>query len=104
MFKDIKYIDGKSYGNDGLYDEEYFIIIDDGFEQKVSCHSDFATISYIIMDTYEKRNLNVVKNFILYIQRLSHDGYDIDHILEIQKDNILYPKYKEEIEKYLLLL
>ena|ERR1019366_2174266 len=105
MFKELSYISGNSYSNDGFYDEECFNIIDDDFEQYVCCSKDFATKGFVIMDAYKKRNLNVVKNFILYIQGLSNDGCNIKHIIKInEEENVLYSEYKEEIEKYLLLL
>jgi hypothetical protein len=106
MFKEIKPIKNKTCNEDYCYcDEQLFIITDDDFKQKIRCYNDFATVGFMVMKTYEDRNLNVVKNFILYLKTEAYDITDFKYLIETnEKDNILFKKYKKEFEKYLLLL
>jgi hypothetical protein len=114
MFKELKDVKSRPCTEDNCYcGAQSFIIIDDDFDQQITCQDDFATLGFLIMKVYEDRNLNVVKNFILYLKAAAGDashwnslGIDSFKLLiEInEKENVLFKKYKKELEKYLLLL
>jgi hypothetical protein len=83
-------------------------IIDNDFEEDVVIHHRELTwgdLGYVIIDIYQKRNLNVAANFVLYLKHIKEYGWEIRDQIKLNiRDNLLYKKYETEIEKYLLLL
>lgn len=58
-----------------------------------------------VIDTYEKRNLNVAYNLLLLLQKEAYTPQDIIRIHNRNKEIIpRYKQYEEGIEKYLMLL
>ena len=100
---------------------ETYKIIDDDFEEEIKA-SDFLNIRYskspnpfeiiIVEETqkviivYEKRKLNVAMNLCLLFKYMNKVHYDeISKVVELNiTNNKLYLPYKEEVEKYLLLM
>lgn len=76
-----------------------FIINDSDFQETVASLS----IWHAIIETYEKRKLNVPKNlalcFIFYTKFAQYYSYDI---MDYIKTNC--SEYEEEMKKYLILL
>ncbi len=65
-----------------------------------------VNIGVAVIDTYEKRNLNVaanlVKSFIWYSRKY---GWSIRYIVKENKQyNPKFAKYEKDIEKYLVLI
>ena len=85
-----------------------FKIIDEDFEEDV-VGTGHAPTEGAVINCYSKRNLNVSKNLFLmfmfneklYGSRHNNIQQQISWCMEYQK---LFPKYKEEVEKYLLLI
>lgn len=106
MLEDVK-INGK---------EKSITIVDTDFEEtvkvepdigsgKIAVHSSKLTMS-VIVDVYAKRNLNVVKNVLLWNEQYTRDlGISFTSqtriLLLLSKE---YPQYKNEIDKYLMLV
>ena len=66
-----------------------------------------GAVAVAVIDTYEKRNLNVAANlikFILYLHKRYPD-YTIQQIIETnRKYNPKFAQYEEDLNKYLCLL
>jgi len=89
--------------NSYLDDNGVYIIEDTDFIEKVK--NDMRVSGWeIIVQAYEKRNLDVVKNLILAMQQ--YDIISCFMSMDIFEDKEYYSKYlkyKNEIEKYLIL-
>jgi hypothetical protein len=117
MFKSIQHIKDLGYDPKTALYLYLFKIIDDDFEEEtVGEHGAHETgfsmatgaISAII-NCYSKRNLNVPKNLLLYFisneKQYGSKYYSIQQQINIcMKYQPPFPKYKEEVEKYLLLI
>jgi hypothetical protein len=113
MFKSIHYL--KYLGFDpkpGLY-SSLFKITDDDFEEEIAgaatAHDNVVRSSGAVINCYSKRNLNVPKNLLLLFMFYEKDYVKKHYSIEQQisycmKYQNLFPKYKEEVEKYLLLM
>jgi hypothetical protein len=81
----------------------HYMIIDSDFEEVGSDNMDGLGL---IIDIYEKRNLNVAANLtqaILYLEKYFARTI-IDIIKENKKNNPKFSKYEKDIEKYLILI
>ena len=76
-------------------------LVDSDFEE-TSHHNH---IGDAVVDVYEKRNLNVaanlVRSFLLWSKKYNHD---IGTVIARNEAHHKHPKYKEDIDKYLLLM
>jgi hypothetical protein len=98
MFKKLDITEGK----DGIVISK---IIDTDFEERIySCT--WATSLDNLVEVYERRNLNVASNVILYFLHWGIVGrYNIkDQIIWAARHMKSYNKYKDEIDKYILLI
>lgn len=81
-----------------------FKIIDKDFQEIISLKEN--KIIEAIIQIYSRRNLDVVKNLVLFMMyEQTRKGYPIINQIKLYK--IMYPdfnKYIPEIEKYLLIL
>jgi hypothetical protein len=123
MFKSINYIKiQNSYltaDGGGLNFEVLFELIDDDFQENclgfepddIALSESGITAESVsgcnaVIRLYENKNLNVSAN-IIYFFNFIINKYKCSIKEQIEwniKYNTLFPKYKEEIEKYLLLL
>ena len=82
--------------------KEAWEITDDDFIEMSFNHRSFSAI----IEVYEKRKLNVAANLVLYFKSLVMTAWPISQQIEnfarIEKE--LYLKYKEDIDKYILLI
>ena len=78
-------------------------ITDDNFIIKYNGPFTWVDITNKIIEEYEKRNLNVAANLILWFRHYSCDIIQ-EQIFWATKHIENYDKYKDEIEKYLLLI
>ena len=100
MFKSLEYWTVKN--NEGF--NESFNLFDNDFQENFILNDQEHMYDKII-SIYEKRNLNPAINLVLYFK-----SFEGTHTIEWLTSNFskgkskLYLKYKEEIEKYLLLI
>ncbi len=91
-----------------LYRWEYKII-DSEFEEigAVACVGAGVSVSpaAAVIDTYEKRNLNVAANLVrAFIWQNKEYGWSISDIIKYNEQyNPKFAKYEEQINKYLIL-
>lgn len=80
------------------------VINDSDFQEIINPNIYF--IHSKIIDVYEKRNLNVSKNFALFLNfYMKNSIHSINEMFDYIKSNcIKYSKYEIEIQKYLMLL
>ena len=116
MFKSIK--DLKYLVHDPKTNLYYYLykIIDDDFEEKIVGASARTRASLVagpaadaVINCYSKRNLNVPKNLLLlfiFSEKLYGSKYNNiqQQISNCMKYQPLFPKYKEDVEKYLSLI
>lgn len=77
-----------------------YLLKDTEFEEILDEHN----ISwYSISQLYEKRNLNVARNLILFIKSMYGNDSISEYIDRIIKFDIRLLKFKDEFEKYLIL-
>lgn len=86
-------------------------VIDTDFEERIEIKLDIGIEvsfgAYIAtMNIYEKRNLNVARNFVLTLKwHTKTYGYSIDEIINWNRVyNFKYSKYEQDVNKYLLLI
>ena len=108
MFKSISYLPNLYKYNkaEDIYSVEYKLI-DDDFETVLVVDGAAAgDVEVEIINYYEGRGLNVAANFVLYLQYYQKKySYSISSVVELQeKYNSKFSKYKEDIQKLLLLL
>ena len=115
MFKSIFHIPNSIKYNKAknIYSSKYQII-DDDFETVVVPNAVWIAggdvtareLGVEIINCYENRGLNVVANFILYMQYCQKRyDYSINHLLKLQENhNPKFSKYKEDIQKLLVLI
>jgi hypothetical protein len=106
MFKSIEFITNEEY-------KSIYKIIDDDFEEIVKVGLEKET-RYIVLrglavvQTYKNKNLNVSKNLLLYIKYIYIDArpntLTINEIISVLSEFDFYEPYKEDINRYLLLL
>ena len=111
MFQSYEY--QKHLGYDAATKEHryQYKIIDSDFEEVVVVVEVVAfvvagAVEVAVIDTYEKRNLNVAANLMLVIIYISKEyGGSVQQIIEWNKQyNPKYAKYEKDIEKYMVLL
>ena len=86
-------------------------IEDDDFKEVIENDFDSELIRIIfthaVIETYEKRNLNVPANLAIgfkWFSEVSYTGISIQEIIDYNKEhNPLYGKYADDVEKYLML-
>jgi hypothetical protein len=83
-------------------DKYQFKIIDSDFECIMIAYNWYTAV----IDTYEKRKLNVAANLVLALIYLNKDGiYSIEEMIKYNIQHTLkFAKYKKDIEKYMVLL
>ncbi|SRR5258708_10850947 len=91
-----------------LYKREYKII-DSEFKEigaSVGEGMGIVNVSNAVIDTYEKRNLNVAANLIRAFIWLSKEyNRPISYIVNWDKQfNLKFAKYEEDLNKYLMLM
>ncbi|SRR5258708_4884531 len=109
----LSYHDGKYLGYNSktkLYRWEYKIVDSEFEEIGESDHSEEQGVGdgmgVGVIDTYEKRKLNVAANLIrAFIWSSKKDDWPISDIVKQNKlRNPKFAKYEKDIEKYLLLI
>ena len=107
-YKNIKYLGYDKDKNE--YSYQYKIIDSDFEEIVVGVAVGVAVVGGVgvaVIDTYEKRNLNVAKNLMLAIL-WHHKKYPYVSVADIvrynKQCNPKFAKYEEELSKYLSLL
>ena len=82
-----------------------FKIIDEDFEEDV-VGTGHAPTEGAVINCYSKRNLNVSKNlFLMFMYYKKQYEYSIQQQISwCIKYQLLFPKYKEDVEKYLTLI
>src|SRR5216684_695201 len=105
-YKETKYRGFDS--NTGLYHWEYKIV-DSDFEHigaSKSAKGEAESIAISVIDTYEKRNLNVVANLVKSFIWLNKEyGWSINNTVKYNKQyNPKFAKYEEDVNKYLILM
>ena len=110
----LSYEETKYFGYDSktkLYRWEYKIVDSefeemDGYSMAVLDLGVAAGTSVAVIDTYEKRNLNVAENLIrAFIWQSKEYGWPISYTIKYNKQfNSKFAKYEKDIEKYLLLI
>lgn len=94
MFKSLEWSDYKN--------ETYlYKLIDDEFE--IEFRANGLVVRFF--EEYKKRNLNVARNFAIFIY-WAHIKYNesIDYLVAIGRSSPYYVEYEKEIEKYLQLM
>ena len=63
-------------------------------------------VAVAVIDTYEKRNLNVAANLMLVIIYISKEyGVSVQQIINYNKQyNPKFAQYEEDLEKYMVLI
>ena len=111
MFKSIVLL--KYLKKEENFDYFLFKIIDDDFEEECIGTAPFPSFSApaaiedasAIINCYSSKNLDVVKNLILFMQFYEKDNYAISKQINAYKIYISdFNKYLPEIEKYINLL
>src|SRR5258708_6287217 len=106
-YKETKYRGFDS--NTGLYHWEYKIV-DNDFEHigaSKSTRGEAESIAISVIDTYEKRNLNVAANLVkMFIwQSKNWHWLSISDIVKLNKRyDPRFAKYEEDVNKYLILM
>lgn len=106
----LRYSMGTSTARGGITSID---IIDDDFTTIMKCeegrdenHGMAECLGYYTIKCYEERNLPVVSNLLkafIYHGKTYH--YDLRFIIWMnEQNNALYPKYKKEIERLLILI
>jgi hypothetical protein len=115
MFKSIKFLKYLEFNSKTNLYSDLYKIIDDDFEEEImgerpgNSPARFGGGEGAIINCYSKRNLNVPKNLFLFFmfneKQYGSIYYNIQQqISYCMKNKPLFPKYKEDVEKYLLLL
>ena len=111
MFQSIEYVKSFSYNAATQEYRDQYKIIDSDFEE-VAVEVGVAVpvgveVAVAVIEVYEKRNLNVAANllkFILYLHK-QYPDYSIQKIIkDNRKYNPKFPKYEEDLNKYMVLL
>jgi hypothetical protein len=112
MFLSYKYQKYLGYDTKIKQYSYQYKIIDSNFEKVGVVGVGFGVgaaevgVAVAVIDTYEKRNLNVAKNLMLAI--LYHSkrcGYSAQQIIKYNKQyNPKFAQYEEELNKYLCLV
>lgn len=80
-----------------------YLIVDTDFEDEADVDGSLAEMA--VIEVYEKRSLPVAKALIkAMVQASTYYNFPMTKIIEQNNSNPKFAKYKEEIEKYLLLL
>jgi len=94
-----------------INNEDAYIIVDDDFEERVFPRHDENNneISFYddIISVYKRRGLNVAYNIACWIARQNPEYNVIDNLNKTYKSTTVNKsiiKYKEDIEKYLMLI
>ena len=112
MFLSYEYIKYLGYDTKTKQHSYQYKIIDSDFEEvavgvgvgvgvEVGCW-----VAVAVIDTYEKRNLNVAANLMLAMLYISKKwGYSVQEFIDYNKQyNPKFAKYEEDIEKYMVLI
>jgi hypothetical protein len=89
------------YGQNENGEISHVIIYDDDFQDTMYPYDNGGYHILDFIDIYEERNLNVALNTALFLKEV---GWNIEEALEDKNDIEKYNKYREDIEKYLLLI
>jgi len=110
----LSYEETKYFGYDDktkLYRWEYKIVDSefeemDGYSRAVADLGVVAGMNVAVIDTYEKRNLNVAANLVrAFIWLNKKYGWTISFNIKWNKQfNPKFAKYEEQINKYLILM
>src|SRR5258708_1080528 len=93
-----------------FYSREYRIFDSDFEHTGVSKNTKIAlkpeSVAISVIDTYEKRNLNVAANlFRAFIWLTKKYNRPISYIVNLDKQfNLKFAKYEEDLNKYLMLM
>lgn len=80
-------------------------VIDSDFTQYVNANSSDSSYCNSIIQVYEERDLPVGKNLALFFKWYNDEYYNINKHIELCKKQVPYLlKYKDDMEKYLVLL
>jgi hypothetical protein len=107
MFQSYDYIKYLGYDVETKQHSYQCKIIDSDFEEVgVAVVVDEIGVEVAVIDTYEKRNLNVAKNLMFAIVYGSKRwNYSIREIIQRNKQyNPKFAAYEKEMEKYLALM
>ncbi|SRR5258708_26539550 len=112
MFLSYEETKDLGYDNKTKLSRWEYKIIDSEFEETETIASIglvlgvIAGTGFAIIDTYEKRNLNVAANLIRALIWLSKEyGLPISYIINWNKQyNPKFAKYEDQINKYLILI
>jgi hypothetical protein len=114
MFQSIQYLNYLGYDQRTKLYSNLFKITDSDFEEEVADAgsaepSGLGLGAGAVITCYSKRNLNVPKNLLLLFmfneKQYGFEYYSIQNqIFYCEQYQPLFPKYKEEVEKYLLLI
>jgi hypothetical protein len=111
VFQSYEYIKHIGYDTKTKQHSYQYKIIDSDFEEvgvvvEVEVE-DGVEVSVAVIDTYEKRNLNVAKNLMLAIL-WHHKKYPYVSVADIvrynKQCNPKFAPYKEDVAKYMILL
>jgi hypothetical protein len=119
MFKSIQPLRYLGQDPKTKFHSYLYKIIDEDFEEEIAAERDVIAVGArlhldpaaggAIINCYSKRNLNVSKNLFLmfmfnkkaYGSRYNNIQQQISNCMKYQP---LFPKYKEDVEKYLTLI
>ena len=114
MFKSYEYQKYLGYNSKTKEYSYQYKIIDSEFEEvgvdvgvEVGVAAEVAVaVAVAVIDTYEKRNLNVAANLVRAFLYLSKKyGNSVNDIIEYNKKyNPKFAKYENDLQKYLTLL
>jgi hypothetical protein len=98
MFKSIEFKESEF-----IYGIATYVITDDDFIVEYTTDDTKPSIN-IVMDFYEKKNLNVAANVALCFRFFEKTGFNSKRELIALKANKKYKQYYEDIIKYLSLV
>ena len=107
-FKSIKYETYLGCDADTKEHKWQYKLIDSDFEVEVEFGVDVGVeIAVAVIDTYEKRKLNVAANLalaFLYLNK-NYDNISIQQIINWNKQyNPKFAQYEKDLEKYMVLI
>jgi hypothetical protein len=113
MFKSIHQLKYLEYNPKTVLYSYLYKIIDDDFEEEIVGFGRAGGVGRsdvsAVIDCYSKRNLNIPKNLLLFF--MFHEkqfGYEYHSVQQqifwCMQYQELFPKYKEDVDKYLTLV